>query len=261
MNRRLTDALLNATVAAAAEEAVARGATLRFGTVLAADDATGTLTCDLAGTTLYGVPFMGTFAPQVDDTVWLLHQDSIVVAIGAWEGHGGWDDLRTPLLRATTGSGTPTLAAFRGGLYAYSFSQTTMNELFFDVQLPHGWVPGTALHPHIHWSPGNSTNTGVVRWGLEYAWANAVNPPGNVFPAPTTVYVEQAAGGTPYQQQIASFPAIDGAGMRLSSVLLCRLFRDAAHVNDTFTTGAFGISSDFHHLVSSVGSSDEFPTI
>ncbi len=176
----------------------------------------------------------------------------------ATERNPRWDDLRASLARATTGSTPATLAAFIGGTQAYQFSASQMNQLFLDTQLPHAWAAGTPIHPHLHWSPGNSTNTGVVRWGLEYSWANAVADPGNVFPATTTVYVEQAASGVAYAHQIASLPAIDGAGMRLSSVLMCRLFRDAAHANDTFTGACFGLSFDSHIQLSQSGSATEF---
>ena len=160
-----------------------------------------------------------------------------------------WDDMRVSLLRGTTGVNLPTLSTFRNGVQAYSFSATVLNELFFDVQLPHGFVPGTPIEPHLHWSPGNSTNTGVARWGLEYTWQN-IN---GAFPASSTIYVEQAGAGVAYQHQLASFGNLSSAGFGVSSVLMCRVFRDAAHANDTFNVGAFGISMDIHFQERSFG--------
>jgi hypothetical protein len=162
--------------------------------------------------------------------------------------------MKVSLLRGTTGSNLPTLNTFRSGVRAYSFDQTTMNELFFDLQLPHGWTPGTQLDPHIHWSPGNSTNTGSVRWGLEYSWASVGEP----FPASTTLYATQAAAGVAYQHQLVSFGMLASDGKAVSSVLACRLFRDATNAGDTFTAGAFGISLDFHYQVRSFGTVMEF---
>jgi hypothetical protein len=170
-----------------------------------------------------------------------------------------WDDLRTPLSSARIGVNAPTLANFRDGLYALRFDAGTMNEAFLEAQLPHGWAEGTEIRPHVHWSPGNSTNTGSVVWKLEYTWANAVNPPGNTWPASSTLTVTQAATGTAYAHQIADLGGIDGTGFRISSVLVCRLYRDASNAADTFTGGAFAISFDIHHQLESDGSVTEYP--
>jgi hypothetical protein len=169
-----------------------------------------------------------------------------------------WDDLRVSLAHGTIGGDPPVMTSFLGTTQAYAFNAAATNSLFFDAQLPHTWLAGSEIRPHIHWSPGSSTNTGVTRWGLEYTWANAVSAPGNVFPATTTLTVDQAAAGVAYSHQIASFPPIAGTGMRLSSILLCRLHRLGGHANDTFTGVAFGLSLDFHVQNDSGGSLTEF---
>lgn len=127
-----------------------------------------------------------------------------------------------------------------------------------EAQLPHGWLVGSELRPHIHWSPGNSANTGSVVWELEYSWANAVNPP-NTYGASTTLTATQAAAGA-YGHQIAQFAGIDGTGKRESSVLLCRIARVGGDPGDTFTGAAFGISFDIHYQIESPGSVTEYPT-
>lgn len=171
-----------------------------------------------------------------------------------------WDDLRVAITSGTTGNlSPPDLKTFRNGLLAKAFAANGVEQVYFDVQLPHGWVEGSGIRPHIHWSPGNSTNKGVVRWALEYSWANAVAPPGNTFPASTTLITNQAATGTPYSHQIAQWSEIDGTDKRLSSVLMCRLARFGAQAGDTFTGDAFALSVDFHILTDSRGSTEEFP--
>lgn len=156
----------------------------------------------------------------------------------------GWDDMRVSLTRATTGSAAPSLAVFLSPVQAYSFSKTTAQEVFFDVQLPHSWIPGTALEPHIHWSPGVSTDTGVVQWQLEYMWANVNDP----FPAPTLLAtVDQAASGVAYAHQLADLGTMAGTGKKASSVIMCRLARVAGAAADTFDAVAWGLSVDFHY--------------
>jgi hypothetical protein len=166
-----------------------------------------------------------------------------------------WDDLRVSIVRAAVSTDPPTLVNFRNTTMGFRFIQDATNSVMFDAQIPHTWDEGTEIRPHLHWSPGNSTNTGVVRWGLEYTWANATE----AFPASTTLYVNAAAAGVAYSHQIAQFAPLDGTGKRVSSVFSCRLFREGANAADTFTVGAFGLSFDFHYQASGDGTVAEYP--
>ena len=176
-----------------------------------------------------------------------------------------WDDMRVSLRGASVGAASPALTAFRDdgagstGVSAYAYSKTLAQSLYFDVQLPHNWVAGTGLRPHVHWSPGASADTGNVRWQLEYTWSNAVAAPGNTFPVTVLDTVDQAGAGA-YAHQIAQFAEIAGTGKRLSSVLVCRLARLGNDAADTFDAVAFGLSVDFHIQVGGHGSADEYPT-
>ena len=83
VSRRRTNQLLDAAAQAATADAVNRSATVRFGEVTAVDAGAKTLECVVAGVTLRGVPFMKSYAsPAAGDVVWLLHQGSIVIALG-----------------------------------------------------------------------------------------------------------------------------------------------------------------------------------
>jgi len=163
-----------------------------------------------------------------------------------------WDDLRVSLVSGIVGANTPALATFISTVQAYAFSASQVNEVFFDVQLPHGWSKGSTLHPHIHWSPGNSTATTVVRWELEYTWAN-INA---AFTTSSTLTVDAAAGGVAYKHQLTSFGTITGTGKTDSSVLMCRVARLGNHANDTYPNTAFGLSVDFHIQYDSMGDPD-----
>lgn len=167
-----------------------------------------------------------------------------------------WNDLRVPMSTGKASSTPPTYGVFRNGLEAWGFSKTLTNELFAEVQLPHGYVNGSDLYAHIHWSPGNSTDTGNVVWSLEYTWANF----NAAFPASTTITKTQAAAGVAYQHQLASFAAISGAGKTESSLLMVRVARLGADGSDTFDAVAYGLSFDIHHEVTTLGSATEIPT-
>lgn len=170
-----------------------------------------------------------------------------------------WDDLRVSLSTArATGSGNPTFSPYRDGVYAWAFSKAADETVYFEVQLPHSWLAGSEIRPHVHWSPGVSADTGSVRWELEWTWANAVAEPGNVFPETDSDTVDQAAAGA-YAHQIAQFAGISGTGKRLSSVLMCRLSRLGTATEDTFDAVAFGLSVDFHIQNVGHGSREEYP--
>lgn len=169
-----------------------------------------------------------------------------------------WDDLRTPVdaIRLRGVPADPSPGAFPVGTnpQALYFSPTALNEVFITVQMPHTWWEGTAIYPHVHWGPIDSI-AGNVEWEMEYSWANI----GAVFGATATITVVDpiAAQNT---HQIASFSAIDGTGMTISSILQIRLYRDgtAGNVHDTYGNSAALLEFDIHYQKNTFGSVTEF---
>lgn len=159
----------------------------------------------------------------------------------------GWRDMiGSPVVKGT-GANDPTWAAFRSGINAYSFSASAMKEVWFTFHIDHDYKVLTDLFLHCHWSTAG-TNTGTVRWGFEYTFAKGHNQ--SNFPVTTTVYVEQAAQGTAYRHMVAEVAAINavpGAGIEVDGLLMLRIFRDAAHANDTCTDAAFLLTGDVHY--------------
>lgn len=159
----------------------------------------------------------------------------------------GWKDYVADLTNAkAVGQAQPNWSQFNGtGIYAWQFSASAMNELWASFHINHDYKPGSNIYPHVHWCPTN-TNTGVVRWGFEYVVARGHNQ--QAFGSSSTVYVEQAATGTSYMHQIAEFA--DGQAFNTylepDSLLLFRIFRDAAHINDTYNAVCFGLYLDLH---------------
>jgi hypothetical protein len=170
-----------------------------------------------------------------------------------------WDDITGEITVKGGGANNPSWAAFLGGIYAYQCSATTMQEVWIDFHILHDVAPGTPLYPHIHWAV-NGTNTGVVRWGIEYTVAKGHQQ--QVFPATTTVYVEQAATGTPYQHMIAEVSlanVIPATNIEVDSLVLTRIFRDASHANDTQTGAAFLLMADLHYQKQYLGTRNKAP--
>jgi hypothetical protein len=134
------------------------------------------------------------------------------------------------------------------GLYTYAFDKSAEEEAFFAVQFPHNRKSGSNVIPHVHWMP-TGTDTGNVVWGLEYSWASI----GATFGNSAIITVTQAGGGVADAHQIAYFDAITGTGKTSSSMMLCRVFRDATSETDTYDEDAALIEIDFHYEIDKLG--------
>ncbi len=184
-----------------------------------------------------------------------------------------WDDIMIfPDATTRGGSNSPAWggsspAAFKKnagatsqGVFLNMFSATTEQELYFVVQMPHKYKVGTTLYPHVHWTTVTGTPTGTnVVWGLEYT----VTAFGGSYPNTTTLTANSVIApiGTPTgtgQHLITSLGTINGSGIGISTILVCRIYRVAADGGDTFAneTGLLGI--DFHYEIDTEGSRTEF---
>lgn len=179
-----------------------------------------------------------------------------------------WDDERVPLTSTKLGgvkdpgfSVAFTDGAGSTGAWLYWFDAGTVEELFFVVQLSHRYKIDTSIYPHVHWIPKTNGSAGqVVSWGLEYTWASI----GAVFGNTTQIYsnahspVETLVAGKHY---VTSFSAISpGAGKGISSMLICRVWRDATGtgLTDSYTDDVGLIEIDFHFEMDTLGSRSEF---
>jgi len=170
-----------------------------------------------------------------------------------------WDDLRVPLETAKTrGAAVPDYTQYKddgaasSGVYAYEFDDG--DEIYFSVQMPHSWKEGSTIYPHIHWTPSSdvdpSDNVGI---GLEYAWAD-INED---FPANTSAEERDIPTGVDNADAhlLHDIPeaGIDGTGHTISSILLCRLYRQAA-VSDNYADPIWIFEFDIHYEMDMAGS-------
>ena len=180
-----------------------------------------------------------------------------------------WDDLRVPLLSTVReGSKQPTLVTFSDngsgsqGVLCFSFSGSQEQEVYFQCQIPHKYKLGTNLHPHIHWVPSVTGAEGeVVNWGFEYTIAN-IN---DSFPNTVITSTNTTSSGDSIlisnKHYLSSFPEIDGSNIdSVSTMLICRVFRDATGALDTddYNSSVFAIEFDFHYEIDSAGSNEEY---
>lgn len=213
--------------------------------------------------------------PQIHEPkgVAAANANEVYIADGAGSGSydipevlgDGWRDLFGCFTAAKlTGSNQPTWAqvtddgASSTGVYAYSFSPTVLNELWLSFHINHDYKDGTAFYPHLHWLP-TDTNTGTVRWGIE--WVAAMGHNQASFGTTTTTYLEQAAPGTALQHMIIeqASPGITVPNAEPDMVILARVFRDAAHANDTYTGSVFGLQLDAHYQIDRLATINKEP--
>jgi hypothetical protein len=173
-----------------------------------------------------------------------------------------WDDLRIEPIAKGTGSNNPSFANWAGGISLYEFDNATAGsekEVWFNVQMPHGWKEGSVVEPHIHWLPKTAGTAGqVVRWGLEYS-KSAIG--GTFSTTTTTVYGTTIVGGgaitTANAHLLTDFASIDMTGDTISTVLVCRLFRNSSDAADTYTGTAGLLYIDWHVELDAMGSKTE----
>lgn len=168
--------------------------------------------------------------------------------LGEYLKHDGWNDFLAPLHAGkAVGVNAPTWKTFNGGIQAYAFSASTMNEMWVTIHVQHDYAASTVVYPHLHWST-TGTDTGVCRWVIEYSYARGYSA--DTFPAASTLVLEQAASGQALRHMITESP--EGSGLSITNfepdgILMMRLYRDAAHVNDTLTDESFGLFLDIHY--------------
>lgn len=165
-----------------------------------------------------------------------------------------WDDLRAPVNMAKLrGTADPTWTDAVGG-QTLMFPPAQMKEIYFILQLPHSYIEGTDIVPHVHWVYGANTVGESCRWGLEYWW----NEDGVFLGGPTTIYVNTPLSNNDAVMPFTtSFAAIDGTGHTISSIINCRIFRDATDASDNYTSNVYLFEFDIHFETDGHGSSVE----
>jgi hypothetical protein len=179
-----------------------------------------------------------------------------------------FDDVRVPITSTKAGgSKDPHFSVFKTngtgsqGVFLYWFDASAEEELYFTVQMPHGYKLDTTIIPHVHWTPsvtadGTPANQ-VVRWGFEYTWADKGQTFGNTsisyasthYPADANV-----VAGKHYYSEFATLTPTATAGKDISSMLICRIFRDATSLTDNYEQDAGILEFDIHYGIDTLGS-------
>lgn len=175
-----------------------------------------------------------------------------------------WDDIRISAASAKI-LGQQNIPSFKQmvdddagstGVYSLAFEDDELQQVFFEIQVPHRWLVGSDMELHVHWCTATG-NAGNVALGLEY-WKSGYRQ--SVDQA-TTVCALSAfpAIAVSHDQQISELCDIDMTGFKESSIILGRFWRDPTDDLDTLTGDMFLQSIDFHYQVNKQGTLTEYP--
>lgn len=166
-----------------------------------------------------------------------------------------WDDLRFPAsgLNPPGPINAPTTNTDTGLLV---FDNNATRVIAGLAQMPHSWIEGSTIEPHIHWVQPSSGN---VLWQLEYRLMPAI---GAAFPsewvAVTSTDQRSTYPGSGDWVQITKFPSIVMTGFGISSMVLFKLSRLGGDALDTVANDIQLLEFDIHYQVDAPGSNFEF---
>jgi hypothetical protein len=165
---------------------------------------------------------------------------------------------------AKIGNTSPLWAQFLNtNIYTWFFEDSKTQDLTFSIQLPHNYKEGTMLYPHVHWSSATAAGTSRVKWNMEYQWINHM---GVFDPAVGATITGSAVAPNSSTRELLAYEhiitpigtGISGTSMQISSILMCRIYRDGNNAIDTFTGSAAILSIDFHYEIDAFGSNEQY---
>ena len=166
-----------------------------------------------------------------------------------------WDDLRFPA-SGLNPPGPVNAPSVNSTLGTLTFEDGATRVVAGLAQMPHAWLEGSAVEPHVHWIQPAS---GDVVWQLEYRVMPAI---GAAFPSAwTTVTSTNSRStypGSGNWVQITRFPSIDMTGLEISAMILFRLSRLGGDALDTLAADVDLLEFDIHYQIDTPGSGQEF---
>jgi len=170
-----------------------------------------------------------------------------------------WTDLVPLPTTSGPGSAAPSFSVYTGVLRAYEYVGTgpTVKDFNYGFQFPHGWKEGSTVSPHLHLYIPDLLVGGNIRFYLDYNWAN-IGATGAESVSTIFGDLVRANNAGIAQNALLEFPNIVGTGKTLSSMLMTRLYRDAADAADTFEGSVWLKSIDVHYQQDAMGSNQEY---
>ena len=166
-----------------------------------------------------------------------------------------WDDALPASVTIGSGATAPSFTSFNGNLFAYEFVGTgaTAKQLNMGFELYHSYKEGSTIYPHIHvYIPDNATG-GTIKFFMEYTWTN-IGSTGAVATTTISGTIVRTANQGIANNAILSFTPITGVGLTISSIVMCRIYRDPADAADTFGASVWLKAAGIHYESNTLGS-------
>lgn len=165
-----------------------------------------------------------------------------------------WDDLKAPATAINPpGAEADPDVSTATGLLLFDADATEL--CFIAMQMPHGWVQGSVIVPHVHWHKTTSA-AGTVAWRLRYRYAN----PGAVLSAwsdpitATDTFISD--DDTAEKHAISTFGDVQYTDGKISMMWVFELARVGS--GDTYAADAELLEFDVHYQISQPGSGQQW---
>lgn len=171
-----------------------------------------------------------------------------------------WDDLRMPAQAIDPVGGVGSAGRdTASGLLA--FSGVADNAIGGVAQMPHGWLPGSVIRPHIHLRFPNANPGTNTRWQFGYDIANRDEDWTNASGTYTLLPAVTVANPDNVNRHVhADLGDLDMTGFRESACILWSITRLAlTDVADTDNQTCLLVEFDIHHQLNKLGSVPEHP--
>lgn len=166
-----------------------------------------------------------------------------------------WDDIFFPLVTAKQGQ--TDKPAFSTTEIAYLFPENDTAEFMYIIaQIPHTYMIGSDLSPHVHWK---QTQSGSVTFKMDYKWfpisgSVPASFETHIMNTPAVTYTSGSMHQLTYGTKISG-SMLQTTSVGVSSMMLIKLYRDD---NGTYPGNAVVYQFDLHYLKNSLGSRTEF---
>lgn len=174
-----------------------------------------------------------------------------------------WEDLRFPAQSINTAGAVaaPTVdnndpasvaTAVPGSLI---FAGNADNMVAGVAQLPHSWVEGTMVYPHIHWALITSS-AAEVAWELRIRLLGDPGTSAGSWAIMALDTTKGVASATAEVHRITAWQGVDMAGKKVSTMLAWALYRRGSSDANNDTVRLYEL--DFHYRANSIGSDLEY---
>lgn len=163
-----------------------------------------------------------------------------------------YDDLQCLTSSRTQGGDGAVLTQANGSdLFCFMFTSGLLKRLEWSAQMPHTWVEGGVITPHVHWMP-SSTDTGYVQWAIRIMVQNQSGDATIFSLGNSTAYtVNATANSVAWKAQVDAFAGITLTNKTVSCTIIGNLRREGG--GDTFTGDAYLLGFDLHYAKDKLG--------